>query len=199
MFVLGKPKPAALHCMIMLFSLVPSLTETLCTCNPPAPPHSTRRFQHCPTFLHDVAINPVLLGCERRPGSWRCVRAFCLGSTRSSACAAALYTSARLSLFSSARAGHHVRPCIRGAAPLAQAKTCSLAKQPQSGKWPSEQGGRGVSVQAAGYLTVLGLLLLRPFPLALPSSQRQREVSRGRAGPSLCHYPSITCHPPTLC
>lgn len=59
--------------------------------------------------------------------------------------------------------------------------------------------GREVSVQAAGYLIVLGLPPLRPFPSALPSSRLQWEVSKGRAGPSLYHYPSITCHPPTLC
>lgn len=57
-------------------------------------------------------------------------------------------------------------------------------------------GGRGVSVQAAGYPIVSGLPL-HPFPSNLPSSQHQGEVSRGQAGPSLYHYPSITCHPPS--
>lgn len=57
-------------------------------------------------------------------------------------------------------------------------------------------GGRGVSVQAAGYPIMSGLPL-HPFPSNLPSSQHQREVSRGQAGPSLYHYPSITCHPPS--
>lgn len=56
-------------------------------------------------------------------------------------------------------------------------------------------GGRGVSRQAAGYPIMLGLRL-HPFPSTLPSSQIQREVCRGQAGSSLCHYPSITCHPP---
>lgn len=57
-------------------------------------------------------------------------------------------------------------------------------------------GGRGVSVQAAGYPIMSGLPL-HPFPSNLPSSQHQREVSRGQTGPSLYHYPSITCHPPS--
>lgn len=57
-------------------------------------------------------------------------------------------------------------------------------------------GGRGVSRQAAGYPIMLGVLL-HPFPSTLPSSQIQPEASRGQAGSSLWHYPSITCHPPS--
>lgn len=55
-------------------------------------------------------------------------------------------------------------------------------------------GGRGVSWQAAGYPITSGPLL-RLLPSTLPSSRIQEEVSRGQAGSSLCHYPSITCRP----
>lgn len=50
----------------------------------------------------------------------------------------------------------------------AQAEVLQPVKQPESG---ITVRGRGVSVQAAGYLIVL--LLLHPFPSALPSSQQQ--------------------------
>lgn len=79
-------------------------------------------------------------------------------------------------------------------------RCCSAQRRPAEvtvKRWeqtsPSE--GRGVSRQAAGYPIMLGLQL-HPFPSTLPSSQIQREVCRGQAGSSLCHYPSITCHPP---
>lgn len=174
--------------MIMLFLLVPSLTEALCICNPPAPPHSARRLQRCPTFLRDAAT-PV-------------------SSSAASGVEAAGGASGHFVLEAHGRprvvelcTHQHARPCsLQG-----QVNTCVLAwgalllctgevLQPESG---IAVRGRGVSVQAAGYLIVLPLL--RPFPSALPSSQLQWEVSRGRAGPSLYHYPSITCHPPTLC
>lgn len=89
-----------------------------------------------------------------------------------------------------------VNTCVLawGALHLCTGVVLQPVKQPESG---IAVRGRGVSVQAAGYLIVLPLLC--PFPSALPSSQLQWEVSRGRAGPSLYHYPSITCHPPTLC
>lgn len=179
------------------FSLVPSLTETLCTCNPPASPHLPCRFQHFPTFLHDVATDSkpsVLLRSEYCRDGSRCIGALLslkhlLGDV--------WRCSAHISVLIpfSARAGQHVCPCIRGAAP----KSCSQQNS-RSRAIGFTVRGRGVSVQAAGYLIVLVLPLLRPFPSALPSSsQRQWEVSRGWAGPSLYHYSSITCHPPTRC
>lgn len=51
-------------------------------------------------------------------------------------------------------------------------------------------GGRGVSRQPAGYPITLRLPLR---PLCHDSSQQ--EVGGGQAGPSPCHYASITCRP----
>lgn len=36
---------------------------------------------------------------------------------------------------------------------------------------------------------------IRPAAAPTSSNSSQREVGRGQAGPSLCHYPSITCRP----
>lgn len=134
----------------------------------------------------------VLIGGEWRRGGWRCVRAFCPRSTQSAACGGALHTSALVSFPCKGRPTRV--PLHEVCCTSARAENLQPAKQPKSG---IAVRGRGVSMQAAGCLIVLPLL--RPFPSALPSSQLPWEVSRGRAGPSLYHYPSITCHTPTLC
>lgn len=183
--------------MIMLFLLVPSLVETLCTCNLPAPPHSAHRLQHSSTILFAVAIDlslSVLLSCECGGGGWRCDRAFRLGSTWSNACAGALYTPARLSFFP-ARAGHRVRPCIRFAAPLhrpSPAETAALRR------WLSEREEERLACRRQDISSYWACRRCAHFLQLFPAvSCSERSAGVELAPPSIIILPSPATQPPS--